>query len=50
MTRDDSDSARGVRHRPPTNWPTAVLGIGALVFLGFVAWLCSGVATEWIAR
>lgn len=48
VTRTD-DNPRKARTRTPTNWPTAALGIGLMVFLAFVAWLCSGLAQTWIS-
>lgn len=51
MTRNDSaEPTPRRRQREPLSWPHAALGITALLVLGFVAWLCSGVATEWISR
>lgn len=48
MTREPSPSEAGKRQRPPLNWPTAVFGLGVLALLAFVAWICGGVAAEWV--
>lgn len=32
--------------REPLNWPTAALGIVALLVVAFAAWICGGAATE----
>jgi hypothetical protein len=38
------------RQRQPLTWPTAVFGLGVLVLLGVVAWICGGVASDWVGR
>ncbi|HEV2929371.1 MAG TPA: hypothetical protein VGW74_11820 [Propionibacteriaceae bacterium] len=60
MTRNDSDADGiwmktddGKSHRAqrqPMNWPTAAFGLGVVALLAFAAWVCGGVATEWISR
>jgi hypothetical protein len=48
MVQVDDTKQSGQQQRPPLNWPTAALGLGVLLLLAFVAWLCSGVVVEWV--